>query len=178
MLLLLNALTTKDFMKIYSILLGVLSFCTLSAETIQNIEYRLPTSAQNWQAGNKIENDKGTTIIYIPQGADKTNAKEFFGANSNRYSDSRDPSEMLLMLQKMYPNMTVDYHAVEQTPEGMIYEWSAKENNAEKIHSIGRTFSNSDGTVVLSYQTEDIDNLPQSRSIWLATLKEAKQLNK
>lgn len=155
-----------------SCLVGGIGF----AETIQHVEYHLPKAAENWVMGNKLESKKGTTLIYIPQGVERQNAKEFFGVSANHLPSDPDNSEAIkLGLTKIFPNMKIEFRVLEKDKDSITYEWSAQENSSEKIHGWGRAFSSNEGTVVLDYQTENISNIPQARSIWLQALKEAKQ---
>lgn len=146
------------------------------AETIQHVEYHLPKAAEDWVIGNKLENEKGTTIIYIPPGVEREEAEEFFGVNTNRLSSNlSNPEAIKLSLTKMFPNLNIDFRVLEKDKDSLTYEWSAQENDQEKIHGWGRAFSNKDGSVVLSYQTDNISKVPEARSVWLPALKEARQ---
>jgi len=148
-----------------------------SAETIQHVEYHLPKIAANWVVGNKLENEKGTTLIYIPQRVGTKKAEEFFGVNANLFpSDPNNPEAIKLGLTKMFPNRHINFRVLEQDKNSVIYEWTAQENDVEQIHGWGRAFSNKDGSVLLNYQTENISKVPQARSVWLPALKEAKHL--
>ncbi len=162
-------------MKYLFTLLSCLAFGCAFAETIQHVEYHLPKAAENWVVGNKLESEKGTTIIYIPPGVERQNAKEFFGVNSNCLTSKNDPASIKVGLARSFPNMNIDFRVLEQDKDSIAYEWSAQENGIEKTHGWGRAFSNKDGSVVLGYYTEDISNVPQARSIWVQALKEARQ---
>lgn len=146
------------------------------AETIQHVEYHLPKAAENWVIGNKLESERGTTIIYIPHGVQRQDTEEFFGVSANRLSSNPNNSEAIKStLIKMFPHMSIDFHVLEKDKDSVTYEWAAQENGMEKVHGWGRAFSNKDGSVVLGYQTENISQVEQSRSVWLPILKEAKQ---
>lgn len=162
----------KIFFTIFSCLVCGMGF----AETIQHVEYHLPKGAENWVVAHQLENKNGITRIYIPQGIEKQSATEFFGVNANhRPSNFNDSEGIKLGLMKNFSNMNVDFQVLEKDKDSLTYEWSAQENGVEKVHGWGRAFSNNDGSVVISYQTENISGVTQARSIWLPVLKEAKQ---
>ena len=153
-------------------LLSFFVFGSAYAETIQQVEYHLP-KGENWVVGKKLENEKGTTIIYLPQGVERQSAKEFFGVNANRLQGTNDPALIKMGIAKNFPSMNIDFKVLEQDKDSVTYEWSAQENGVEKVHGWGRAFSTKEGTVVLGYQTEDPSKVPHARSSWVQVLKEA-----
>ncbi|MFV0339821.1 MAG: hypothetical protein ACK5MA_04200 [Parachlamydiaceae bacterium] len=160
-------------MKGLLMLLSFFVFGSAYAETVQQVEYHLP-KGENWVVGKKLESEKGTTIIYLPQGVEKQNAKEFFGVNANRLQGTNDPDLIKMGIAKNFPSMKIDFKVLEQDKDSVTYEWSAQENGVEKVHGWGRAFSTKEGTVVLGYQTEDSSKVAQARSTWVQALKEAK----
>lgn len=162
----------------YTYILALVSCLIMTsafAETLQNVEYHLPKVAQDWEIGNKLESEKGITLIYIPKGTRKQTFKEFFGVNINTHSsDPNDTFSLKNALKKLYPHLDINFREIEKTPSSVLYEWSAKENGQEKIYGLGRGFSTQDGSVLLSYQTENISDAARARSIWLLALKDAK----
>lgn len=163
-------------MKYLFILFSFFFFSSLSAEIIQNVEYQLPKAAERWVIGNQLENEKGSTIVYTPAGVERQQAKEFFGVNAN--SLPSDSSHIKATLATVYPNMKIDFHIVEKTQDGLIYEWGAQENGVEKVHGFGRMFSSDKGTVLLEYQTEEISTISSARSTWLPVLHEAHRMER
>lgn len=154
--------------------LSCFAFLSAFAATIHDVEYHLPKMARDWEIGNKLENEKGTTIIYIPKTAPGTVNREFFGVSANYYrTDINNPRTIKDVLTKMYPDMTVDFQVLDKNDTGLIYEWSIKDNQQERAHGWGRVFAINEGTVVLSYQTENTSEVAKARSIWLPVLKEA-----
>lgn len=152
-------------MKYIFILLCALMMTSVFAETIGEVEYHLPESAQNWEIDNKIENDKGTTLIYIPQGTTREDAQEFFGVNSNTYSISLEDVEAYL------PKLGKNIKVLEKNETSLLLEWS--EENGEEIYCLSRFFSTKEGSVGLMYQTKNLTHLETTRSIWLPALKAA-----
>lgn len=149
-------------------------FGCVFAEKIQDVEYHLPKVAQDWVIGNKLENDKGTTIIYIPKMTSGIHNEEFFGVSANIYhTDINDFQSIKTALTKMFPNTEVGFIVLEKDASGMIYEWSIQEGDLEKVHGWGRVFAIKEGTVLLNYQTEKTSDIAKARSIWLPVLKEA-----
>lgn len=162
-------------MKYILTLLCCLLMAPVFAETVGNVEYHLPQVAQEWEIGNKLQSEKGTTLIYIPKSTQRQNAKEFFGVNENNLtSNINDPALLKAGLIKTHPKMKIDLWVLENANDGILYEWSAKENGEEKVRGLGRAFSTKDGTVVLGYQTENISDVANVRSVWLPVLKDAK----
>lgn len=163
-------------MKLILNLLFCLVMIPLVAEKIGPVEYQLPPQvAGQWEIGNKLENEKSVTVIYIPKGTSRQSTKEFFGVNANRYpSDLDNTLSFKASLAKQYPHMQVDVDILERGKDNLLYEWVAKEQGKEKIHGLGRVFSIGGGTVVLGYQTENIADVARARLDWLPTLKQAK----
>lgn len=158
--------------------LFALTFLTAAvfADTQMTAKYNLPDLSPNWMVGNKIENEQMTTFIYIPKGTTKKDAKEFFGFNLiNNGGNVHDTSGFKNGLAKMFPKMKIDLWELEKTKNGLLYEWSGKENGNEKIHGWGRAFKTDKGNVVLGYLTENVSDIPRARSTWLPILKEAKE---
>lgn len=146
------------------------------AETIQDIDYHLPENAKNWVVGNRLENEKSVTIIYIPGGIDRQEVEEFFGVSANHLvSNLNDVEPIKTSLVQMFPTMSIDFRILEKDAGSVLYEWSGKEGGVEKIHGLGRGFSSKEGTVILSYQTDNPSKINETRSTWLASLKEAKK---
>lgn len=151
-------------------LLSFLIFASGFAETIQNVEYSLPKEAKDWIIGNKLESEKGTTIVYLPEGK----RGEFFAINANYLaSDVNDPAPIEVALTKIYPNLDIEFKVIDKVEDGIIYEWVALKDDKEGIHGWGRTFSTNEGTVVLGYQTENIAEIAKAFSIWFPVLKKA-----
>jgi hypothetical protein len=147
----------------------------LVAEIIGGVEYALPTKiADQWKIGCKMESGESTTFIYIPIGATKQNTAEFFGANANKYpSNLENILSFKASLAKQFPHLQVDVEILEKGKDSLLYEWIGREKKQEKIHGWGRAFSIGNGTVVLSYQTEEISKVPNARLDWLPVLKQA-----
>lgn len=157
-------------MGIFYTLLFIFSSFSASAEIIGNVNYNLPS---NWEIGNQYKNQRGTTLIYIPKGNEGDNITEFFGVSENNLKMNLNDNSIKETLVKLLPSMQIDLKLLEKSDHAILYEWSAKEGGEEKIHGIGRAFSKDEGTIVLSYQTDNIASLDQSRTEWLQLLKEA-----
>lgn len=159
-------------------LLSLLCFAIITsafADTIGNVEFHLPESPHGWEIGNKLENEKGTTLIYIPNDSSFKNSKEFFGVNANILSTNiNDVSYLEKSLSQMFPNMLIDLWVLEINHNSILYEWAAKDHGQEKIHGLGRAFSTKEGTVGLAYHSENMQEIGKARAIWLPILKEAK----
>jgi len=165
-------------MKKFCFVFIYLSICaTCSADTIGNVEYHLPPVAKDWEVGNRVENEKGSAIIYLPKGTPKNvEATEYFGIVTNHRPpiDINDIPGLKKVLTKLMPGKEIDISLIEKRPDGMIYEWTAKEKGVEKLHGWGRAISRNEGTTLISYQTENVSNIKKSSITWLPVLKEAK----
>lgn len=146
------------------------------ADNFSPEQYNLPNFSQSWTVGNKIEHDKGTTLIFFPKGADRQSAKEFFGVNiNNKAGDINDTSAFKRGLSQMFPKMQIDLWEIEKNNNSIFYEWSGKANGQEKVHGWGRAFATRDGgSVVLGYLTENVSDIPRARADWVPVLKNAK----
>ena len=150
-----------------------LMMSTAFAETIGNVEYQLPQIAKDWNISNKLEFN-GTTIIYTPKISEGQNTREFFGVNSNKLSSNfSDINTVKAFLTKFLPAMDIHVTELEKNDNGILYEWFANDKGLEKVHGWGRILSSNEGTVILTYQTENISDLAKARAIWLPVLKGA-----
>ena len=146
-----------------------------TTHTVYTADYNLPDLSQSWILGNKVENEKGSTLIYIPKGTTKQNAKEFFGVNVNKMQrNAHDTSSFKKGLSQMFPKMKIDLWELDKSKDDLYYEWSAKDNGQEKVHGWGRAFASKNGTVVIGYLTENINDITRARNAWLPVLKEAR----
>jgi hypothetical protein len=148
------------------------------AETIDRVEYQLPPKiAQQWELKNKIENENGKALIYLPKGCTRQNTKEFFGVNVNKFSSNLDNIlAFKLSMAKQFPNKQVDVEILEKGKNNLLYEYKVMEKGQERIHGLGRVFSIGDRTIVLGYQTDDISHVAQARMDWFPVLKQAKSM--
>lgn len=159
-------------------LLACMFFSFTYAEMINNVEYRLPEAAKNWVIANKLENKNGLTLVYIPENVDKSEAKEFFGVNSNHLSANLDDITLMKdSLEKLFPGVNIKVEVLDKGKDSLIYEVIGDKDGMETYHSWGRIFALKDGTVVISYQTWDISHIDKVRALWLPVLKEAHTQN-
>lgn len=162
-------------MRYFLALLCFLNITTLFGEKIGDVEFKLPKNTREWEVGNQLVNGKGTTVLYIPNDASIDNTKELFGVNVNVLPvDLHDITSLQMGLTKMFPNMLIDLWLLDITDNSILYEWAAKDNGQEKIHGLGRAFSTKEGTIVLGYHTEKMNEIAKARAIWLPVLKAAR----
>lgn len=149
----------------------------LLAESIQNVEFQLPKSEKGWEVGNKMENDQATTVIYKEKGNDHAQ-KGWFGANfSKMKSDPKDAASIENALRNQLPDKKVEFAVLSQDDNSLLYEWGVKDGEKEIMHGWGRGFSTKNGTVVLGYQTINVNHLDTERTHWLPVLQNAKIAN-
>lgn len=154
------------------LLIGCLAVFSLFADTIGGVDYTLPNATQYWQLKNQTEDGKSVTFLYVPKGV--MNPTEFFAASSTpQIIDVADLASIQNSLKKLYPNMTVEVKTLETKEGDHLYEWSGKLQNEEKMHGWGRAFNTEDGTVLFTYQSQDVSNINALRDKWLPVLKNA-----
>lgn len=159
---------------IFLLCLSCLTAPEIFGEMIGPVEYHLPTAlADDWCVGNKLENRKSKTIVYIPNEAPK--GEEFFEANINtQITDVEDIAAIKSSMAKQYSDMEVHLDTLEKGPDNLLYEWKVRDNGRERIHGWGRIFSVQNDTVTLSYQTDDLSKIEDVRCQWVEALKAAK----
>ena len=160
--------------------IAILLSCLISAPAFAQtgLEYELPASAVNWSVKNQLENENGSMKIFVPQDSEK-NSNEFFGVNVNKFpADLDNTAAFKDGLAAVLPQMDIDVQVVEKHQDSVIYEWSAKQEGAEKMHGWGRVFAVKEGTAALCYQTSELSTLEKSRSDWMPVLQKAKAVEK
>jgi len=146
---------------------------SLIADTIGGVDYTLPNATQYWQLKNQSEEASSVTFLYVPKGV--VNPTEFFAASSTpQLIDVADLSSLQNSFKKLYPNMTFDIKILESNKGDVLYEWTGKQQNVEKMHGWGRAMNTEDGTVLFTYQSQDVSNINALRDKWLPVLKNAK----
>jgi hypothetical protein len=168
------------------ILVSLFIFGSLTAEMIGNIEYHLPQQGEGWKIVNELQDSKkhrSTTIIYIPENSSRETAREFFGAHINnsstdliltdRYSLEKD---LARGMQFQYPNPKVVITLLEEEAQSVLYEWSLSQLGQERVHGWNRIFTDANATIILSYQTEELNRIRDIRPFWVQTLKDAKRV--
>lgn len=154
------------------LLIFCLSVLSLFADTIGGVDYTLPNATQYWQLKNQTEGGSSVTFLYVPKGV--MNPTEFFAASSTpQILDVSDLSSIQNSFKKLYPNMTVEVKSIESKDGDNLYEWSGKLQGEEKMHGWGRAINTEDGTVLFTYQTQDVSNVNALRDKWLPVLKNA-----
>lgn len=156
-----------------TILFASLLFTSLLADTIGGVDYTLPNATQYWQLKNQSEEGRSVTFLYVPKGI--VNPTEFFAASSTpQLIDVADLSSLKNSFQKLYPNMTIDIQVLESKKGDVLYEWSGKLQGKETMHGWGRAFHTEDGTVLFTFQSQDVSNVNALRDKWLPVFKGAK----
>lgn len=163
-------------------LFACLFVSSLTAETIGNVEYHLPKQGQGWKVANEIQGTKkikSTTVVYIPENTSLETSQESFAAHVNNFSTDLDDRDAFQKgfekgMQLKYANSKVSINFLEKAPHSVLYEWSLNEAGHEKVHGWTRVFATPDETVMLTYQTEHLNNINHIRSRWIQTLKNAK----
>lgn len=155
----------------------------LAAETIGNVEYHLPKQGQGWRIANELQGrqDKSTTIIYIPENRSLEDAKESFGVHVNDFSTDLTDKDSLQRgiekgMQLKFANPKATITLIDATPQSILYEWSVSDSGQEKVHGWTRVFSAPHETVMLTYQTEQLNNINDKQLIWIEALEDAKAL--
>ncbi len=158
----------------YVILLMVLS-SSLFGETIGPVTYQLPKTDVAWVVGQKSDGEDGTTVLYMPEGIEKKEAKEFFGVNVNKYpTDVSNLAPLKEGLSQMMPAAKIEVWPLETSKNDVLYEWKATIDGKERLHGWGRGFSFRDGTVLIGYQADNKVDLEYAKKTWVPVLKEAR----
>lgn len=162
----------------FLVLFGCLLLSPLAAEVIGNVEYRLPNQGKGWKVATQVEGNKkikSTTIVYIPEYAEKETAREFFGAHVNDLATMpNDQASLESGIAKQFPNSQVKVTILDQNEANLLYEWNVSDNGQNKVHGWTRIFYSPQGNVMLAYQTDQMENVSANRSLWIQILKNAK----
>lgn len=165
----------------YKIWVSILCFTmgSLSAEMIGDVEYSLPKEDNGWKVANEMKNEGSATLIYVPEGKTTETAGEFFGVNYNLLPFGGTNEESLKkIMQEQFPDAKVSIKIIEADPKSVLYEWSLSDQTKEVVHGWSRAFASGDGTAVLMYTTEHMDQIDHARKIWEKMLREAKIIQK
>jgi hypothetical protein len=164
------------------ILLSVFMALSLNAEKIGNVEYTLPKDSPEWKVANTLEGKEpanGTTIIYAPGDVTLEEAQETFGVvKVDLASGEIDKDSIKKMYEMQFPNLTAKVTVLEKDENSLTYEWTLSEGTKEVVHGWTRVFTSPDQTVLLTYQTEKMDDVEKARPLWVKVLREAKKTAK
>ncbi len=134
-----------------------------------------------WKLKNELKADlkESLTVIYILEGSFEKEPKEFFGAHVNNLpSDLTNQASLEKELQKgfqvKFPNAQVKMKVLDKTYESELFEYVVNVEGQDKAQGWIRIFSSPKKTVMLTYQTETMDDINKARAIWVETLKNAK----
>ncbi|MCX6990408.1 MAG: hypothetical protein NTX49_05030 [Chlamydiae bacterium] len=158
----------------YLTLFAALLIQPLFAETIGNIQYELPKSAESWQRIKEpdADDDNSANFFYVPKESSLDDASEFFVIHVNNIAsvaidETRLKSEIEDVLE-----IEVNLTMLEQDPDSILYEWSFGDSESF-MYSITRAFFSKSGTVLLMYQTSDVKKMESEKSTWIDMLKNA-----
>ncbi len=165
-------------MKKFLMLAACLFASAVVAEEIGDVEFNLPRS-QEWKVANELEGKTGETksksLVYIPKDATIETTKESFGAvEVDLPSGQVDQESIENMYKLQFPSLKVSVKILDKAPDSVLYEWSLNDEKAEGIHGWTRLFTGDKQTVLLTYQTEDINKVKDKESVWTKVLKDAK----
>lgn len=152
------------------LILLVLLFCSpLFAERIGPVEYELPND--EWVIKKHFDCHNGITLIYTLRSQEPFDATSYFAASFNQFPMEIDTFEQSLI--KIFPGMQICVNTLQEEANSALFEWSVSEINEEKLHVWTRLFSTPEGSVILSYQTENTAELDHDRNLWLPLLEGA-----
>lgn len=166
------------------LILSPLSMQFLSAEALGNIEYHLPQDGKGWKTLSTPPNLQGhphvnSIAIWLPEDATPQQNKEVFVVHRvPSQADLKDATSLKEGIERgmrlKYANPIATLTTLEETPDSIVYEFSVTDSDQEKEHGWIRAFTTQEGTTMLTYHTELVDNVGEKRDLWLKTLKEAK----
>lgn len=156
-------------------IISCLILSPIFGESIGNVEYHLPKAASDWEIGAKMDNEVGSTTIYIPKGTVQGSPTEFFGVGFSKQTfDPKDPASIEEGFKKQFKDMQVDFKVLDKDANSVTFEWVVKDKGKELIHAWTRAFAQKNGTVILEYVAEKVDDMSKSKGTWLQVLKDAK----
>lgn len=174
-------------MRYILLFLTCLAILPLSAEIREDIEYHLPNQGQVWIIANEDLKSSKTVkhlkVVYLPENVLKQDAKEFFTVITNNLLDIEDEN-LTEMLEKgmeigariSYPDAVVKMNMLENFPHSPLYEYIIKQDHEVKAYGWMRIFLNHPGTVILGYQSKQVDRMDELRPIWTQVLQNAKSV--
>lgn len=151
------------------ILLILLCFSPLFAERIGSVEYYLPSD--EWVIKKHFDCLNGITLIYTLKDQERFDATSYFGVSLNQYPADLDTFDLSLI--NLFPDMQISVATLQKEENSALFEWSVSAIGEEKLHAWTRVFSIPEGSVILSYQTENTTELEADRALWLPVLKAA-----
>lgn len=157
---------------------------SLSAETLGNVEYQIPQGA-GWKLRtlspelNPIRSPIDFVQIWDPEGKSPKEVDEVFFVQkvpgAKQIKDQADLKDGIERgMRRKFENPVVNVTVVDTNPDSALYEFSVSSGGEEKEHGWVRLFTAPEGTTMLTYQTELVDQINDKRAFWLPILKEAK----
>lgn len=155
----------------YFLLICVSFLGCLSAENIKNVEYQIP-STESWKLVKELQNDKSSTLIYIPANHAEDDTGEFFSVHANYFKNTTfDASSLEKALMPQFPGKNVKITVIEADPQTMLFECIVGE---EESFGLTRFISSDQGTVTLIYRTENKTTYENKHAEMIEVLKAAK----
>lgn len=186
--------------RILMCLFCLISF-SLTAETIGNVEFFLPD--QDWEIFSGLKTDNGKVEFFLPeQGWKITNEFDipengitllygrkgskgalFTTAYINVSWDCSSEKAITDSFQeqskkKLGEDAQIKCNVIDISPQSTLFEVMVSLNCKKLFHGWVRVFSHQKGTTILSYQTDQFDDVDQIRPIWMKVLQEAREINK
>lgn len=176
---------------------SVKSIQSAEVKQIQDIEFHLPAYAKGWisraestviKQGNAI-NYRHSLIKYTPPDAKEGEEPEIFTVevepDDGYHLCLDDPlfrqkyeEELRERLEEPieggFLNPKLQIHWLESSPLSMLTETILFEGQEKKVQSWGRTFSNQQEEVHMTYEITQIHRVDEVKPLWLETLKSAK----
>lgn len=145
----------------------------LFSETVENVEYHLPEEAKDWEIGAKLEDEAGTTTIYLPKSTPKESATEFFAVvTSNQTFNPKDSKPIEESFKQKFQGKNVTFTVLGKDDHSVFFEWVVKEQDQEKIHAWSRAFATANGAILLEYVRGKLSD-DEAEKKWLKALQEA-----
>ena len=161
----------------------------LVAEQLDNIEFTLPEIASEWEANRTVNNDYGSAILFFPKDTPETafhshafdsfysddddDSSYYFHAMFYKtpYDPETDAAQVEAQLSLLLPSLDYQFYLVDQADDFSTFEFYAFDDFGFSLYGVMRKMRSENGTVTLTYCTDDEELVPLARRAGLAALK-------
>ena len=152
--------------------LALLTSIQLSADTIGDVEYALPS--KNWKQENAVVPQGSESIVYLDATQANGPPNEFFIAHKNdQPAGSFETAALEKAISFGFPGMTIKVTPLKKNDYDVLYEWTAMQDGKEKMFGMMRVFARQGDTVILQYLTQDPTKKENARKVWVPILEQA-----
>ncbi len=156
--------------------LSLLFLGTLAAEQIDNIEFQLPELPQEWSCVQQVENDYGASLVYV---SDDEDSMDFFCANLLHipYVSTIDPDQLGQWLNVAFPFINFKLNLLDKNDDSSTIEFFGLADDELVLYGLIRQMRAENGTVTLSFVTDEDGDFEQVQTYWLPAIQSARVAN-